>query len=1748
MKNIQIIYMFLISLLSTIGTMGQTQVAEWEQLVGVQIDTRNGALVKTAPDGWGNAGAYSKQELSGPVDGYVQFNLQDPHAYFALGLSSANVDNHFASMNHAFFFERGEFYIVDAGKVVGQFGNYRVGDSFKIGRYDNGNTIFYFYNNVKIYQSVINPTLVLHADVALFSHQILLNDIILSDSWETPGDIVVVPTPDCTESDLYNWIEATTYDLEGNILTESKAFSDRTGKLVQSQVKNQTTGEIFASQPIYDAFGRPVLQTLSAPINKMYFCIEPNFVTNENGDVYNYTDFDLENTSTSSQTGQINNPKRVEDDDEGTLGWYYSNNNTDEPYVASSDYPYSRVEYSKSNPGQVRRSSSAGNELRMGRGHEAENYVMAASSELYYVYGYAMDWNTEATFGSQIQPINVDYQVIKTITKDQDEKEYVSFTDHDGKVLASCRSGLSNPLQTVESLIPNMGHVDIHLPHLCETSLVIHYPTGSNNANIKLRILDLSTDKFIDNGGTELFSVNEQPTLSPGYYRIEHVSGGVEASISVTYQLNYERFTLHYYDQGKRLVETIPPLGVDDSYQPGADLDVWSTGSVSCNAISSNNLTVNQPSSLYVQSGQSNPIQQVAHISLWGAKLLDPSDMISGGLDPISNTIGNNGLSTALRISNLATDRSNLKRNDHFIAGGLNDKGLLAFTSKAKELTLDYTNTFSANALNTSIQSFQSAPISNSSPTNGGAIATEQTYHSYDVHYKLGYRKDGVFITAKENLIVRFRKNTQHTVPGITDPVGNTQRFVTYPGGENSTILTDFVDLDQYEAQITHVETTSKIYVTSGAFAGQYVTNTGQITTDISTISNLQYFGLRLHVENISQSDEPNHTMEQTYEYNSLNWLLETESPDEGISKFVYRNDGQIRFSQNARQSEEGAQRFSYTNYDKFARPIESGEHKGSIPFADHYADGTSGNQMEAIREYTGGFSPSDPTCSQCIDKSFIYYDIPRTDVPVIAGHDNRQTFVAGNITKTSNADVSTWYSYDHYGRITWIIRRYDLGKPSQTDKLWVYTYDSRGNVDEVVYQPYTASEYFKHRYEYDADNRLEEVFTSNDITGGGSSEVKQAHYVYYAHGPLKRVELRSNLQGIDYVYTINGALKSINNPDMDYDPGNDGPNTFNPDMFAMTLDYFAGDYSRSNSKISDVSAPSTAPPGSSIVTESNYSGSIRAQHWNNRLNTGTNPGNQEAYVYQYDAFNQLADAQYASFRPDELTSPGLLSGSNNFRVSNITYDKNGNLETLTRKDDTGADVDDLTYSYKYDSDGDRLNQLDKVVDSEETTSQSSNNYGYDASGRLIRDNQEQLAYEYNTQGLVTAVKSMQTGLFLARFYYDDGGFRYKKENYDEDGDVHKTTLYVRDLSGQVTAIYNGDDDVYTQEELAFYGNSRIGTIALGDASSPQDDYLYELKDHLGNVRQVIKVTEGTKDWAYAKSNYYPFGMKLMNPASNINSYRYGYQGEYAEDETGEDGIKANSFQLRLYNPRLGRWMSPDPYNQHHSPYLAMGNNPILKVDPDGGADGDVDDIYFDENGNFLYDDKVGNNTRIVKNECLEDFKSAIKNGLDPSQLKGLGSLPSQLKTPLDAEANAKISTYIYSLDYDVKELYNQSISIVDYQVNVVYDPVFETEDEEWTVGQKFNEPYIGAVTGWLARGWQKDKKYWITLPTHNGKNTNLDNYQIIRNVFSHERYHSKYLSRNEIKAYETMMNHSSWMKTPLWFRNKMIKNYISYQ
>ena len=132
---------------------------------------------------------------------------------------------------------------------------------------------------------------------------------------------------------------------------------------------------------------------------------------------------------------------------------------------------------------------------------------------------------------------------------------------------------------------------------------------------------------------------------------------------------------------------------------------------------------------------------------------------------------------------------------------------------------------------------------------------------------------------------------------------------------------------------------------------------------------------------------------------------------------------------------------------------------------------------------------------------------------------------------------------------------------------------------------------------------------------------------------------------------------------------------------------------------------------------------------------------------------------------------------------------------------------------------------------------------------------------------------------------------------------------------------------------------------------APTGIYAYELTDHLGNVRAVIAATGSVQ----TATDYYPFGMAI---ATLGTTYRFGYQGQNSE---ADPETNWNSFQLRMYSPRTARWMVMDPKGQFYSPYLAMGNNPVSGVDPDGGGDEDVSSLnnFFRNlaNGSIFWSD-----------------------------------------------------------------------------------------------------------------------------------------------------------------------------------------------
>jgi site-specific recombinase XerD len=104
----------------------------------------------------------------------------------------------------------------------------------------------------------------------------------------------------------------------------------------------------------------------------------------------------------------------------------------------------------------------------------------------------------------------------------------------------------------------------------------------------------------------------------------------------------------------------------------------------------------------------------------------------------------------------------------------------------------------------------------------------------------------------------------------------------------------------------------------------------------------------------------------------------------------------------------------------------------------------------------------------------------------------------------SSTVVSGVYYTYDIHGNVLSLVRRNEaLGSINSAYTRTDYSFDLiSSKVNQVDYQK-NQLDWFIHRYEYDADNRITDVYSSNDNTFFDHD----ASYFYYLHGPLSRVE-----------------------------------------------------------------------------------------------------------------------------------------------------------------------------------------------------------------------------------------------------------------------------------------------------------------------------------------------------------------------------------------------------------------------------------------------------------------------------------------------------------------------------------------------------------------------------------------------------------------------------------------------------------------
>lgn len=118
-----------------------------------------------------------------------------------------------------------------------------------------------------------------------------------------------------------------------------------------------------------------------------------------------------------------------------------------------------------------------------------------------------------------------------------------------------------------------------------------------------------------------------------------------------------------------------------------------------------------------------------------------------------------------------------------------------------------------------------------------------------------------------------------------------------------------------------------------------------------------------------------------------------------------------------------------------------------------------------------------------------------------------------------------------------------------------------------------------------------------------------------------------------------------------------------------------------------------------------------------------------------------------------------------------------------------------------------------------------------------------------------------------------------------------------------------------------------------------EDGYIYVWVSNASEDTRVwfddLKVTHSSATFVTQATDYGVWGDVVREQRTDESIYRYGYQGQFSEwdEETGW-----NHFELREFDPVIGRWLVLDPHRQHWSPYEGMSNNPANFVDPSGGC------------------------------------------------------------------------------------------------------------------------------------------------------------------------------------------------------------------
>ena len=295
----------------------------------------------------------------------------------------------------------------------------------------------------------------------------------------------------------------------------------------------------------------------------------------------------------------------------------------------------------------------------------------------------------------------------------------------------------------------------------------------------------------------------------------------------------------------------------------------------------------------------------------------------------------------------------------------------------------------------------------------------------------------------------------------------------------------------------------------------------------------------------------------------------------------------------------------------------------------------------------------------------------------------------------------------------------------------------------------------------------------------------------------------------------------------------------------------------------------------------------LRYEYANDNLTRRTNVTSGVSETFGYDALNRVKSTTYSDRPESEI----------------ITYDPVS--YRISRKDPIG--------NYSYQAQG--RDWIQSAGDTQYTPDVFGN--VKTRSGPNVPGSTQEYVYTtYNLPSHVTLQSGAVQNVDLA---YDADGARVVKRTDAE------TTYYAGDLY-QVTTSASA-----TAQRFMIYAGGRAVAAATQASSSAPLVVSYLHDDALGSVESI---TAG--DASVVGGRHFDVFGDSRGAIANVAQEPYGYTGQEQDPELGLVNMHG-----RMYDPRLGQFMSPDPeiqspYGQGLNRFAYVFNSPMNYIDPSG--------------------------------------------------------------------------------------------------------------------------------------------------------------------------------------------------------------------